>query len=216
VIGWLLNHQRVRAIFDEAQMTKNDGVVLVYLVANLTRWTTHFLAFRRLLDLKAPLRQAVILSRDEIISAQVGAEKNRKAREKLTEDANKNCDRIERTEFWTALNTIVDDIEPICYGTNINQSNSTRPDQVLLTFAGIYLHFDRHPNRTLAMGMKKRIEKRWNALDQPMFVFALILNPYRRLDHFGEQANINVFALNTLLIQVSCMQSYRLRLLKDL
>jgi hypothetical protein len=51
--------------------------------------------------------------------------------------------------------------------------------------------------------MKKRIEKRWKALDQPMFVFALILNPYRRLDHFGDKAGANVFTLNTLLTQVS-------------
>jgi len=173
-------------------------------VANLTRWTTHFVAFSRLHDLKAPLRQAVILSRDEIISAQVGAEKNKKALEKLTNDAIKKCDLIESTEFWTTLKMIVDDIEPICYGTNINQSDDTRPDQVLLMFAGIYLHFDRHPNRALATKMKKRIEKQWNALDQPMFVFALILNPYRRLDHFGDQAGANVFTLNTLLTQVSC------------
>jgi hypothetical protein len=203
VIGWILNHQRVRAIFDQAQMQKNNGVVLTYLVANLTRWTTHFIAFSRLYDLKTALRQAVILGRDDIVSAHVGAERNKKAREKLISDANKNCDLVESTEFWTTLKMIVNDIEPICYGTNINQCKSTRPDQVLLTFAGIYLHFDHHLNRALASGMKKRIEKRWNALDQPMFVFALILNPYRRLDHFGDQAGINTFTLNTLLIQVS-------------
>jgi hypothetical protein len=37
IIGWLLNHDRVHAIFDEAQAKKNDGVVLAYVVANLTR-----------------------------------------------------------------------------------------------------------------------------------------------------------------------------------
>ncbi|KAH9964092.1 ribonuclease H-like domain-containing protein [Russula compacta] len=202
VIGWILNHQCVRAIFDEAQSTKNDGTVLAYLVANLTRWTTHFVAFNHLYHLKVPLHQAVILNCDEIVSAQVGAEKNRRTHEKLTGDANKNCDLIESTEFWTTLKTIIDDIEPICYGTNINQSDGTHPNQVLLTFAGIYLHFNHHPNRTLAVGMKKRIEKWWKALDQPMFVFALILNPYQRLDHFGEKVGANVFTLNTLLMEL--------------
>jgi hypothetical protein len=203
VIGWLLNHQRVRAIFDEAQSTKNNGLVLAYLVANLTRWTTHFIAFCRLHDLKIPLRQAAILSRDEIIEAQVGAERNARARRKLTEEANSKCDLLESNDFWTRLKTTINDIEPICYGTNINQGDSTRPDQVLLTFAGIFLHFDRHPDHRVAAGMKKRIEKRWRALDQPMFIFALILNPYERLDRFSEKANINIFTLNTLLIQVS-------------
>ncbi|KAH9992994.1 hypothetical protein BJV74DRAFT_877825 [Russula compacta] len=202
VIRWILNHQHIQAIFDEAQSMKNDGTVLAYLVANLTWWTTHFVAFNHLYHLKVPLHQAVILNRDEIVSAQVRAEKNGRTCEKLTGDTNKNCDLIKSTEFWTTLKTIIDDIEPICYGTNINQSDGTRPDQVLLTFAGVYLHFDRHPNRTLAVRMKKHIEKWWKALDQPMFIFALILNPYQHLDHFGEKAGANVFTLNTLLMEL--------------
>ncbi|KAH9981889.1 hypothetical protein BJV74DRAFT_797695 [Russula compacta] len=168
VIRWILNHQYVQAIFDEAQSMKNDGTVLAYLVANLTHWTTHFVAFNHLYHLKVPLRQAVILNCDKIVSAQVRAEKNRRTCKKLTGDANKNCDLIKSTEFWTTLKTIIDDIEPICYGTNINQSDGTRPDQVLLMFAGIYLHFDCHPNCTLAVGMKKCIEKWWKAMDQPI------------------------------------------------
>jgi hypothetical protein len=103
-------------------MQKNDDVVLTYLVANLMRWTTHFVAFSRLYDLKTVLRQAVILGRDNIVSAQVGAERNKKVREKLTNDAKKNCDLIESSKFWTTLKTIIDDIKPICYGTNINHT----------------------------------------------------------------------------------------------
>ena len=144
---------------------------------------THFVAFSHLHDLKAPLCQAVILSHNEIISAQVRGKKNKKAIEKLTNDANNKCDLIKSTEFWTILKTIIDDIKPICYETNVNQSDSTYPDQVLLMFVGVYLHFDHHPNWDLATRMKKCIEKWWNALDQSMFVFALILNLYQCLDH---------------------------------
>jgi len=183
----------------------NKKVVLAYVVEIFTQWTTHFVAFSHLHDLKAPLYQPVILSCDEIISAQVGAEKNMKALEKLTSDKNQKCNLIESTEFWTTLKTIVDDIDPICYEMNINQSDSTHPDQVLLTFAGVYLHFNCHPNCALATRMKKHIEMWWNALDQPMFVFALILNPYQHLNHIGDQASANVFTLNTLLTQVSCL-----------
>ena len=50
---------------------------------------------------------------------------------------------------------IVDDIEPIFYGTNINQSDKIQSDQVLLMFASIYLHFSGHPNHMIANGMKK-------------------------------------------------------------
>jgi len=41
-----------------------------------------------------------------------------------------------------------------------------------------------------------------------MFVFALILNPYEQLDRFGDQAGVNVFALNTQLNQVHHIISY--------
>jgi hypothetical protein len=113
LLGWFLGHQRVRAIFDEAQALRNRGTVLAYLVANLTRWTTHYTAFRRLLDLKIPIRHAVVLSRDAIVAAQVGAEHNAGKRRKLSDAANTQCDVIESAEFWNQLQMVVDDIEPI-------------------------------------------------------------------------------------------------------
>jgi len=154
VIGWILNHQCVHIIFDDIQAERNDGVVLAYLVANLTRWTTHFITFSHLLELKAPLCQAVIVHHDEIVSAQVGTERNARACQKLTDDMNSKCDLINSTEFWNKPKMIVNNIEPICYGTNINQSDKI---QVLLMFAGIYLHFSGHPNHMIAHGMKKGI-----------------------------------------------------------
>jgi hypothetical protein len=202
LLGWLLNHQRVRSIFNDAQALRNNSTVLAYLVANLTRWTTHYTAFRRLLDLKVPIHHAVVLSRDNIIATQVGAERNAGKHLKLSDAANTQCNIIESAEFWNRLQMVIDNIEPICYGTNINQSDKTRPDQVLLTFAGVFLHFDCHADRSVAAGMRKRLEKWWKALDQPMFVFALILNPYECLDHFGDKAGVNVFSLNTLLMDV--------------
>ena len=50
LIGWINNHGKVRKIFDDAQkqVSKdriNRELVLAYLVANLTRWTTHCTAF---------------------------------------------------------------------------------------------------------------------------------------------------------------------------
>ena len=57
VIGWILNHGRVRSIFDEtqAEISVPPGKILAYLAANMTRWTTHFIAFDRLGDLKDPM-----------------------------------------------------------------------------------------------------------------------------------------------------------------
>jgi len=46
LIGWILNHGKVRSIFNEVQ-AEVFGKVLAFLVANLTRWGTHFYALNR-------------------------------------------------------------------------------------------------------------------------------------------------------------------------
>lgn len=111
LIGWVLSHGRVRSIFDASQM-EVFGKVLAFLVANLTRWGTHFYAFDRLDELKDPMRRAVISRRRDIISAQVGVEKNRQKRQKLEDDANAHCELIDDGGFWRCLKSIVDDLEP--------------------------------------------------------------------------------------------------------
>jgi hypothetical protein len=77
LISWILNHGRVRSVFNEMQseILVPSGRVITFLVANITRWTTHFVAFDRLCDLKDPLCHAVILRRKDIISGQIGMEK---------------------------------------------------------------------------------------------------------------------------------------------
>jgi hypothetical protein len=205
LIGWILNHGKVRSVFNETQ-AEISGKVLTFLVANLTRWTTHFIAFDRLQDLKDPLRRAVISRRADVISGQVGAEKNRHKKQKLEDDATAHCELIDDGGFWRRLKTVVDDLEPICLGINMNQTDALRPDQALLTFAGIFLYFQKHSKPVVAAGMGKRIEKRWKALDQPMFILAVVLNPFEGISRFGDKAGISPFTLNSVLLEVSCLE----------
>ena len=87
---------------------------------------------------------------------------------KLRDDVISHCDLIDDRDFWCRLKTVIDDLEPICLGTNMNQSDAMHPDQVLLTFAGI-LHFSKHSKPAVAARMSKRIENCWKVLDQPMW-----------------------------------------------
>ncbi|KAJ6460569.1 ribonuclease H-like domain-containing protein, partial [Mycena sanguinolenta] len=197
LIAWINNHGKVRKIFDgvQEQLSQdrlNRVVVLAYIVANLTRWTTHCIAFIRLLVLREYLQFAVLQSRGAIITAQVGAAKSTEA-ERLKEEATHYCKLISDTGFWSGLNTVVEDIEPICYGTNINQKDSTRADQVLLTLAGLYLHYVDHPEPEVSTSLVARLEKRWKACDQPLFLVALILNPFEGLSRFGPRAQFDHF-----------------------
>ncbi|KAJ7463541.1 ribonuclease H-like domain-containing protein [Mycena latifolia] len=206
LIAWINNHGKVRKIFDESQALISQDrmgriIILAYLVANLTRWTTHFVAFFRLFMLQSALKLAVLQKRSAIIAAEVGAATSTEG-ERLREDAEKFCALIEDTTFWNGLEAVLGDLEPICLGTNINQKDSTRLDQVLLTIAGIYLRFADHPEPHVKDGMLARLEKRWKDCDQPVFIAALTLNPFEKLSCFGPNANFNQFKSLNLIISL--------------
>jgi len=204
LIGWVLNHGLVRSVFNEtqAEISSPPGKILAFLVANMTRWNTHFIAFDRLHNLKDPMRRAVISRRQDIVAGQVGAEKNCQKRQKLEDNAIAHCELIDDGGFWHCLKSVVDDLEPIWLGLNMNQMDAMHPDQALLTFAGIFLYFQKHAKLSVATGMAKRIEKRWKALDQPMFVLALVLNPFEGLSRFGDKAAVSPFTLHSILLEV--------------
>jgi hypothetical protein len=178
--------------------------ILAYLIANLTRWTTHCTAFIRLLAVKTALRLAVMQSRASIIAAEVGAATGAKERE-LAADAEYWCEVIDDSMFWEGLEHVVGDLEPICYATNIGQRDSTRADAMLLSLVGIFLHFSEHPIKAVATAMSKRIEKRWKDCDQPLFLLCLVLNPFEILSRFGEKAGLNRFKWKDMLLQVSML-----------
>ncbi|KAJ7730528.1 ribonuclease H-like domain-containing protein [Mycena metata] len=207
LIAWINNHSKVRVIFNEAQRTiqVSNGIVkiiiLAYLVANITRWTTHYVAFVRLFLLREALEFAVLQNRPAIIAAQVGAATSTEA-VRLKEDAERFCGLIRDQTFWEGLETVLGDLEPICLGTNINQKDSTRLDQVLLTIAGIYLRFAEHPEKEVRVSMLKRLEKRWKDCDQSVFLLALILNPFEKLSCFGPNANLNQIKCRNMLLMV--------------
>ncbi|KAJ7746676.1 ribonuclease H-like domain-containing protein [Mycena metata] len=204
LIGWINNHGRVRKIFNESQgIISLDRVgkiiILAYLVANLTCWTTHYVTFMQLFLLRQALVLAVMQKRQAIIAAQVGAAVSTEAT-RLREEAEKFCLLIEDVSFWSGLETVLGDLEPICLGTNINQKDSTRLDQVLLTIAGIFLHFVDHPEEEVRTSMLIRLEKCWKDCDQPVFLLALILNPFEKLSCFGPATNLNQLKCRNLLV----------------
>ncbi|KAJ6615382.1 ribonuclease H-like domain-containing protein, partial [Mycena sp. CBHHK59/15] len=209
IVNWINNHDKVRDIFDRAQRSvsadENQGrvTVLSYFTANLTRWTTHATSFIRVLRLKRALTQAAILHKAAIVTAQVGAAKSTE-KIRLEEEARLMITWIVDCEnrFWLGVETVIGDLEPICFGTNINQQDDVQPDQVLLVFVGMFLHFAEHPEDEVRRGMVKRLEKRWKDADQPMFLLALLFNPFEGLSAFGPDAGLNPFMLVDLLLTV--------------
>ncbi|KAJ3967616.1 hypothetical protein EV361DRAFT_953074, partial [Lentinula raphanica] len=203
LIGWINNHGRVRAIFNKVQ-NEQTKQVKSYLVANATRWTTHLVAFLRLVELKQSLRTAAVTKRDDIISAHVGAEKNTMTALALCTAAEEQIEVIESADFWRQLAVVVEDFEPIAYVTNICQGDRARPDIVLLAFVGMYLYFKNLPpaRANVSKGMMERLERRWAGFNQPLMITALILNPYERLDSFGPDASANIINVNAMVTEL--------------
>ncbi|KAJ7048379.1 ribonuclease H-like domain-containing protein [Mycena amicta] len=200
-VNWLNNHDKIREIFDDQQRA-NNGLAQAYILANLTRWTTHLVAFLRFRSLKTPIRTAILNDRDKIIAAQVGVEANRRKAEALRADAISHCESVESNTWWDRLDVAIADIEHICYLTNIAQSDHVRPDQFLLALGGLFLHFRNHKNKDLGKRMCKRIEKRWKELDQVVFILALVFNPFQGVSRFGDKANVDAFILCAALVKL--------------
>ncbi|KAJ7227341.1 ribonuclease H-like domain-containing protein [Mycena pura] len=204
-VNWLNSKDKVRDIFDQTQREMN-GKILAYLLPNLTRWTTHLVAALRFNGLKGPIRHTILNKRDDIIKAHIGAESNRRKREEMRLVALDHCTTLEGNGWWDELEKIINDLEHICYLTNIAQSDHVRPDQFFLALAGLYLHFGRFSarvnaeERAIGKKMCARIDKRFKELDQAVFVLALVLNPFQKLSRFGDNANIDPFILSTELI----------------
>ena len=76
-------------------------------------------------------------------------------------------------------------------------------DSVLRTLAGIYLHFLDHPEVEVSVKMTQRIEKRWKAAYQPLFLLCQILNPFEGLSRFGDKADLSRLKCEALLMEVS-------------
>lgn len=72
LIGWLNNHRKVCKMFNNAQAQisldhTGHSVVLAYLIANMTRWMTHCIAFIQLLHIQDALKLEVMQHRGGII-----------------------------------------------------------------------------------------------------------------------------------------------------
>ena len=207
LIGWINSHGKVQKIFDSAQWQiswdqLNRELVLAYLIANLTQWTTHSTAFTRLFNIWDALQLAVIQHHSGIVQAQVGAAKSSEARH-LTEDADMHIKIIQDCTFWDGLEQVIGDIKPICYATNINQTNSCHPDTVLRTLAGIYLHFKDHPEPKVATKMTGHVEKCWKGAYQPLFLLCQILNPFEGMAWFGDGTDLSQLKCEALIMEVS-------------
>jgi hypothetical protein len=141
-------------------------------------------------------------NRTGLVHAQVRVAKSLDARH-LTEDTDSHIKIIQYHTFWAGLKQVIGDIKPICYATNVNQMDGCCPDSAMRTLAGIYLHFLDLLEVKVSVKMTQCIEKHRKVAYQPLFLFSQILNSFKGLLCFRNEADLSCLKCEALLKEVS-------------
>ncbi|EJF60609.1 hypothetical protein DICSQDRAFT_62505 [Dichomitus squalens LYAD-421 SS1] len=159
----------------------------------LTRWTSIYLAYRRLLQLRTAL---MVFIEDRFYAP--SRRDNRRIFESGTLESHaKTREMIEELKkplLWHHLSRVKRHLEPLAIAANVTQANDCRLDQVLLTFGFIYNFFtsltDLEDNPFHA-AVCKSLEMRWAKADQDVFIAAVVLNPWIKMRPF--RPNMQLF-----------------------
>ncbi|KAI0633207.1 ribonuclease H-like domain-containing protein [Trametes polyzona] len=198
LIGWLRRRTFVLARIREIQLTNGKKAAAV-LRAVQTRWTSHYHAFKRLLELQPTL--GAILAEDRLRGVSTFLVGLRGATQKAK--AHEMTSLMQNGTFWHALNRIKLHLEPLAIAANIAQAAHTRLDQVIIVFGFLHYRFSHLPpdiaDEAASTAVLQSIEQRWAKSDQAVFIAALILNPVFKLDAFAEQPEFTEGSIKGLL-----------------
>jgi hypothetical protein len=193
LITWLCSKTHVLAMLREIQMV-TVGKTLAVLRAVLTRWLSHYLAYRRLLELRPALELLVTKHENQLMSTG-DARSRRKTQAAL--------DTIKNATFWHALARYSEKLilkigtnalhrwktllEPISLMTNIHQASQAKPEHVVISFGFLHFRYSRIENDTdltARTAVLASLECCWGQCDQEVFIAAVIVNPFYKVAPF--------------------------------
>ncbi|KAL6307742.1 ribonuclease H-like domain-containing protein [Sparassis latifolia] len=174
IIKWFNNHGVALDLFDkEQELTYTDRPrTLALILPCITRWTAHFLAVSRLLDVSLAMKMCCARNADKLlICAGKTADVKAKAQSIL--------DAVKDEELWKKLVRCVTHLEPLAIAANITQAPHTRLDHVLLTLGNLYrIYSSADTEDHVREKILGSLERRWKKADQDVFILAIFLNPY--------------------------------------
>ena len=176
IVNWFNTHSRPNAMMGACQ---NRVKPLTLLRPVQTRWTSHFVASKRLLQLAIPLQTLVISQKDEVLDT-VGKDK------KMRDQALAILATIRDSHFWQELGVLNRLLELLAVAALTCQTVDLRLDQVLLVLGKLLTQFQKFyqdaitgsTEQDVSAAVIQSLEKRWNVADQDAFITATILNPY--------------------------------------
>ncbi|KAF8147012.1 ribonuclease H-like domain-containing protein [Mycena galopus ATCC 62051] len=194
VINWFSSHKRALLMLLEEQQVINKARLpgekwehlKRFVRAGITRWGTHAMSTRRLLQLQTALIDLVNHRLDELRLA--GGEKQDAI--DAAEAVINLIDSGRNGIFWSGVFCANHYLTPLAIAANVTQGANTCLDHVLITLAMLHLTYSL--DNSFAFGDDNKIicdslEKRWMALkrDQDFYVVAVFLNPFLRAFYFN-------------------------------
>ncbi|KAF8578694.1 hypothetical protein K439DRAFT_1648725 [Ramaria rubella] len=179
----------------------NSAPTLTVIRAVLTRWTCHYLAYHRLLDLRLSLQ--TLVDNDERLPTgkrqPVLGDRDAQAKSHI------NIAIIKSSTFWHALARMKNHLEPLAVAANVTQAANCRVDQVLSTFVFLHICYSAllDPEDTLAQNaILSSIERRWSKTDQDVFIAGIFLNPFHKARPFCAASFSTMAGLYSLLFRL--------------
>ncbi|KII90039.1 hypothetical protein PLICRDRAFT_76459, partial [Plicaturopsis crispa FD-325 SS-3] len=177
VVKWFNNHSRALGFLKEVTFQKLKCMLCLILPV-LTRWTSHYLCVRRMLELQKPFRQLLIDFKEELLLC---GGKTREAKDA----ANKVVKMLASESFWPRLEMVEKHLEPLAVAANTTQTDHARLDVVLLTLANLFrIYSSPDMDQAICAAVRASLEKRWAKADRPIFILAVVFNLYVRTSCF--------------------------------
>lgn len=89
-------------------------------------------------------------------------------------------------------------MKPYCGALDKLQSDKARLFDVALSFGYFIKFWEQNTDQSLAEGMIKRLEKRWESWEQPLLLLSLVLHPKYRLKKFNpDLESVNFVVMGT-------------------
>ncbi|KAJ6592924.1 ribonuclease H-like domain-containing protein [Mycena capillaripes] len=197
IINWFSSHKRALLVLLEEQQIVNEKRppgqkwerLKRFVRAGITRWGTHAMSVRRLVELQGALLDLINHRLEELESA--GGD-DEEAREKAAEVI-AIIDSGKMGPFWTGVHRLSRYLTPLAVASNVTQGANTRLDLVLVTLAILHHRYSTD-NKTFDCAAHNTVIcaslfKRWRALkhDQDFYILAVFFNPFLRAFFFNDE-----------------------------
>lgn len=194
LISWLRSRPQIIGTLHSIQQRANLRALTIIRPVS-TRWGSHYLAYRRLLQIKTALTLLVESDSSKPPPHQLLIKGDARAKAKAREMISIIQDSD--NSFWNAILMVVQHLEPLAVAINITQASHCRLDEVLTTFGMLYKQFftiyQSQPSSTLAANaVLASLARRWEKSDQDIFIVAVFLNPNLQCRLFHSQSGITI------------------------